>query len=534
MAYDAILKEHDELIRLRQPEERVWREIADLIRPEENDFTGTKRTRVYDEIFDSSPLYALDDFVGGVFGQASSPAVNWFTGGVPDADLMAWQPVKQWWGRVDTLMRMSLSPNASNFYVTAPPVYADTGAFGWGVHHQEEDVGRQRIVDRAIPISQIYLDVDAFGDLARVHRVFKLNGRQINGQFGTVTVNGASLNEAQFYQIIHAVYPNPDFEEGRMGPRGKRWASCYCSPDIKGWSAMGGYHEMPYHVAMWDQRAGRIYPRGPGHVARADMRQLQEMERSHIVAAQFAAEPMKLLHGDSDLTSADIVPNALLYGTMSEAGKQLMQVLNTGGNLQLSREQSEQRRQSIRTAFRFSIMQLATRPQMTATEFLGFQEEALRMMGHNLVKLQATHQVPMLKRRFAILQRAGQLPPPPPELADQPISFTMISPFDKAQKASEGRATLQWIGALGQMAQVDAAAWDNLDVDQSALVLHEALGPPPSVLADPRARDERRQGRAQAQAQAVQLEQAGQAVKIAAEASHADQAASLASKRVAA
>jgi hypothetical protein len=525
-----ILKRQSELEALRLPEEKLWRETAELFRPEEADFAGVRSPRGYDEIFDSTPVYANDDFVGGLFGQSSSPAVDWFGYGVPDDDLMAWQPVKLWFDRVSSITRRSLSPNASTFYTAVAPVYGDVGCFGIGVQHQEEDVGRQRILDRAIPLREIYIDLDGNGDLECVHRKFMLNGRQFIARFGAFE----GVTEQKTIIIIHAVYPNPEHEPGRIGPRGKPWASCYCSPDVKDWMQAGGYHEMPYHVAMWDQRAGRVYPRGPGHTARADGRQLQEMERSHIVAAQFAAEPMKLVNGDSDITAADMNPNALLYGTMNEAGKQLMSVLNTGGNLQLSLAQSEQRRQSIRNAFRFSMMALANRPQMTATEYLGWQEETLRLMGHNLVKIQTTHHVPFLKRRFAILNRAGQFPPPPPELEGQMLVVGTVSPFDKAQSAAKGRATLQWVGAMGQMAQIDPSAFDVVDLDGVGSVLHDAFGPPAKVLRDPGKVEEMRAGRAQQQQQAVQLEQTGQAVKIAAEASHAEQAQSLASKRVAA
>jgi hypothetical protein len=530
MDSQAIIKRQSELEALRLPEEKLWRETAELIRPEEADFAGPKSPRGYDEVFDSSPIYANDDFVGGLFGQSSSPAVDWFGYGVPDEDLMAWQPVKLWFDKVTTIVKASLSPNASTFYTSVAPVYGDVGCFGIGVQHQEEDVGRQRILDRAIPLKEIYIDLDGNGDVDTVHRKFVLNGRQFVGRFGAVE----GVTEQKMITIIHAVYPNPDHEPGRAGPRGKAWSSCYCSTDVKDWSQTGGYHEMPYHVAMWDQRSGRVYPRGPGHTSRADARQLNEMERSHIVAAQFAAEPMKLLHGDSDLTAADISPNALLYGTMSEAGKQLMQVLNTGGNLQLSLQQSEQRRQSIRNAFRFSMMALANRPQMTATEYLGWQEETLRLMGHNLVKIQTTHHVPFLKRRFAILNRAGQFPPPPPELEGQMLAVGTISPFDKAQSAARGRATLQWVGAIAQMAAIDPEAFDEVDTQGVGAVLHDAFGPPPKVRRDPGKVEEIRQRRAQQQQQSQQLEQAGQAVKIAAEASHAEQASSLASKRVAA
>jgi hypothetical protein len=389
--------------------------------------------------------------------------------------------------------------------------------------------GEQQIMDRAIPLGESYIDLDGYGRLGTFHRQFTLTPRQIVQRFGPVD----KIDETKTgdITIIHAVTKNPDYQPGRIGLKGKLYSSVYCAPDVKDLHRVGGYYEMPYFVATWNERSGKVYPTGPGHIARADMRTLQEMERTHLVAGQFAAEPPLALNQDSEIVREDVTPGAMLYGAWGENGKPMYGVINRGQSLQLSMQQSQQRREAIREAFYFSLMQLASRPQMTASEFLGFKEENLRRLGPHLLKLQINGLTPLLARRYQMLQRAGQLPPPPPEIQGQKISVEYVSPLAKAQKLAEGRAVLQWIGAVGQLGQLDPQVMDNVDTDAAAIVLHDAFGPPLAVRRAEDQIDALRKARGKRGAQSEQLQNMAQQAQIYADVSHAEQAKTLAKQR---
>lgn len=531
MDREFVMMRQAELEAIRLPEENIWKSIAECLRPEDQDFQGSiSASSAMDEIFDSTPLYALEDFVGGLFGQATNPATRWFATGVPDEDLMKWHPVQEHFWRVNGILGTTLTSSFSRFYEEAPAWFGDLGAFGLGAFYSEEDIGRQRFIDRAIPLRESYIDVDDTGEVDTFHRKFTLKGRQLGQKFGNIH----GLDEKRDYTIIHAVFPNHLRKKDRLGPESMAYASLYVSPELPSLERRKGYHEMPYFVPMWARRSGKVYPRGPGHLARADIRTLNEMERNHLVAAQFAADPMKLLPPDSDLVSADFYPGALLPGTMNEQGKPLAQAFNTTGSLNLSLQQSEQRRQAIRDAFYFSIMQLVNRPQMTATEFNGFQEEKLRQLAPNLERVQGGGLGPLISRRYRMLERAGQLPPPPRELVGQMMVVNYTSPLAKLQKAAIGRATLNWIGAIGNLAQINPEVVDHIDTDNVPAILHDAFGPPPSAKRDPAKVEEIRRNRAE-QAQGQQaLENAKTQAEIAATVGHATQAATLAKGRAAA
>lgn len=525
----SLLRRHEEMRAVRALEEGDWEDNARLFAPDQVVRPGTNRRPRFDDLYDATGLLAMDNFVGGIFGQLTNPANRWIELGTDDPELNKWQPVKAWLYEITSLMLGSLGPAVSAFYEEIPSVYADTGVFGMGTLSQEEEVGKERIVDRAVPLGQSYIDVDAHGEVNRFHREFELKGEQIRHWWG----DQDKLQDNRTYKIVHGAWDNPAFNPFKLGPEHGAVCSLYCSPDLKSLERRGGYYELPYHVVRWRKRTTSPYPTGPGHVGRPDADMLQEMERSHIVAAQHAAEPVKLVHDDAVFNAADWVPNAILSGTITDGGKRLVDTLERGSNIQLSAAQSEQRRNAVREALFFSLfMQLKDRPQMTATEFMGFQEERLRLMGPNLIRIMRTLSG-VLARRYGILNRAGQLPPPPPEVRARRLEVIYQSPLAKVQQMATARAAMNWAGQVMEAAKVDEEALDVLDMDQHLAILHEGFGAPPAQMRDPRLVEQRRQARAQARQQQIALEQTGQAVEIAAEAAHAQQAGSLAKTRAA-
>lgn len=528
---DDILKRHDELRDLRRPIEPQWRALAKLFTPDEQEFeASTSQETDFSDLFDATHLYAADDFAGGIFGQLTNPANRWFEYGLDDQDLEKWPPVKENLFARANVTYASLSPAVSNFYADAPAWFANVGVFGIGPFSQEERLGERRIIDRALPIGQIFIDVDSDGEISEVHREFPLRGRQVKATWPGYV---GHCDDTRSYVIVQAIFQNPDFREGALGSRGMRYRSVHVSPDLKEFYIERGFHEMPIHFPQWKRRAGKTYPTGPGWKARPDVASLQEMERAHLVAAQFAAEPPLMVNDDDVLTAADIVPNALLHGTINDKGTPLAQYLVRQQNMNLSEKQSETRRSQIRTAFYYGIMQLINRPQMTATEFLGFQEENLKLMAPNLVRIQTGGLSPFLARRHNILDRAGQMAPAPPELKNRRLVMRYVSPLAKAMALAEGRAVLQVQQAIEQMAITDPNVRDKFNADIAADKVGESFSAIPGLIRDDKTVASIRQSRAQQQQQAQQLQMQGQTAEIAATVAHAEQASTLAKRRAA-
>ena len=517
-----VLERQSELANLRKQEESAWSDIARIIRPDDQNFSGMDNTQPpNDDVWDSTPLYAHDDFVGGLFGESVNPAERWMEFTVEDQELAKWGPVQSWlWGEA-TRIYASLSPAISTFYSEATSWFADGGAFGNGFIYQEEAPSMDRIVDQAMPLGQIYIDVDFAGQMNTLSRQFFLSGRQKKARFKDYA---GECDEKRRYKLTHLVEPNPDWKPGKLGTAGMAFTSTYVSEDDRDFEVKGGYYELPYHGLFWNTQAGRVWARGPGHLARADMNMNNEMSRSLLVDAQFSAEPI-ILTRDDKLTAAQIRPRAILSGYINEQGKQLMQFAQRGENSLRAEDKLKQVRDQIREAFLFSLWAIVNRPQMTASEFMGWKEEKFRRLGPQLVRVHRGL-ASFVARRWRILQRAGQTAPPPEELAGKPIAIEMVSPLAKAQKAATGRSVLQWIGSLSDMAAATGRVevLDNINFDGSARVLHDAMVGNPDVINDQNMVAQMRQARAQLQAQAMQMEQATQAAGVFADVSHAQQA----------
>lgn len=529
------LSRHEQLRSERAKEEPAWREIARLGRRDEQDFSGNEQTNRDDadgDIFDSTMIYAIDDFAGGLFGQGMNPTDRWFGIGVGgDPDLAEWKPVKTYRWQVANIAYASLAPTVSGFYMRAPAMLGAMGAFGFGTMYSEEDVGKERFTDRAIPPGETYLATDANGNYNEFDREFMLTGLQIKGLFGDSY--RVTCRDDDKKVIVHRVHENPEYRKGALDWRGLPWRSVYCSPDLKDLRIEKGYHEMPYAIAGWNERMRSAYPTGPGHLARGDAWMADEMERIDLVGAQFENQPPLLLTDESAFTAADVAPMATLYGGMTEQGKRIAEWLEKKGSARTMEAKLEQRRAAIRMAFRFSMMQVANRPQMTLGEFSGWKEQELKLAAPNLVRVQTGGLAPFITRRIRILARAGQMPPLPRELVGKPMTIEFESPLARVQRMAQARGVLQAQEAVEKIAITDPTARDRFNGDNAVKHVVGAFSEAPDLLRDDEEVTKIRDARAAAQAEQRQIEQQAQKVETAAVAAHAVQAQTLSEGRAA-
>jgi hypothetical protein len=528
------LDRHAGLKTKKDPEIPALVDIAKLIRPDDNDFDDPtiRRDRDDADLLDSTLIYASEDLTGGLFGQGANPASRWFEIKVGDDDFMKWGPAAAATAMMTQRLYASLSPAVSTFYRNAPQWFADGSCFGTGFLSLEEWEGRQMLLDIAMPLSQMFKDVDAAGGTDTVSREHGLFGRQLKQRHRGF--DESKVKDGELYRVVHLVYPNDAFDPRRLGWRGAPFLSCYCSPDLKDWQQEGHFYELPYHEIEWRPRAGRTWARGVGHAVRRDGWMLQEMERTALVAAQRDAEPILLTANDTDISAADLVPNAVLEGGMGEQGKPKAQYLQNRSNMQLAEAKLEQKRNMLRKAFRFSIANVSDRPQMTAYEFAGWQEQELKLIAPNLVQIQAGL-ASFIARRFKLLLRARQFEdiPFPPEMAGRPMSIEFISPLAKAQKLATARSTMQFVGYIDQQiaATGDRTIGFVLDREKAHRKIGAAMLEETDILNSPDQVRKMIEQDQQARAQAAALEQGANAAKIVAEVAHAKQASSLADQR---
>lgn len=484
-----IIARYERLKADRAVYESGWQDIAELIRPLRAEFVGRRQPgeKRYSKIFDSTPLVAADNFAGGIYGQMTNPANRWLGLKLPgDPELSEYGPVKQWLYNAATVILNSFGPEVSRFYNVIPMLYGDLACFGNGVFYSEEIPGSRRINDSVRALSECCFAENEYGDVDTVYRCFTLDARNAYSMFGDALSDRArKLAEKSPFEpvwFVHCVEPNGAYEEKKLWRENKPIKSVYVEKESRRLVGEAGYWEMPYHVARWSQAAGEVYGRGLGDIALPDVRTLNQQSRTALVAAQKAADPPLLAPDEGVIRAARTYPGGITYGAIDSAGRQLLQPLQTGADHRLTLEMMEQRRSSIREAFYFNLMQMVGTPDMTATEWLGRQEEKLRLMGPNLGRIQSEFLSPLVVRRFNMLFRMGQIAPAPLELQGQKVSVDYVSPLAKAQMAGEAQAVVRLYQSVIPIAQADPSVMDTIDNDEAVQVLAKGWAVPAPIM----------------------------------------------------
>lgn len=514
---EAAIRRWSELKADRARHEGDWEAIAQLIRPQRGGFSSDDPTgRMLEKPLSSAPIMAQVNFSSGLYGTLTNPANRWFGFATDDEDLNAWHPMKLWLDAVTTRVLNSFGPSVATFYPATTQVFSDLAAFGNAAQYDEVVPEARKIMDVTLSLAEVVYDIDAFGQVGEVVRRFQLRPRAAVEMFrGAVPPKVAEMAEESdtakvtFY---HHVLKNIDWRRGSFGPRGKRWLSRYACEIDATLLREGGYEDMPFFAPRWDVETGSIYGNGPGFIALASTRAYQRMQDATLRAAQMGAEGVLLApdRGDWPL-DGKVRPGSIIYNGIGPRGQKMVDILNPAQGITLTLQEKQALIEEIRDAFNFTLMNLAGRTGMTATEVMTINEERARLWAPHQGRVQEEFLARKVQRRFSILWRAGQLPPPPPEAAGAALQVTYQSAAAAAAKSGQGASTVRLLETLLPLAQIDPRVRDRIDTDGVAEVLADAYGTPAKVLRSRDAADQLAQARAQQEQamQAMAMAQAG-------------------------
>lgn len=467
----------------RAPFEQHWREIAHYMRPHAALALGGEARFT---LLDSTAKLAAENFASGLYGMMTNPANRWFALRLHDEVLNSFDPVRDWLYEVETRMLSSFGPQSSRFYAVLPGLYADLATFGTAVFYSEEITGTGTWHDTVLPLAECHVETNACGEIDTVFRRFTLTPRQAVSMFGDAvsprTARLAERNELDRVTFLHCVHANEGAVRGSLEPEARPYLSVYVEEDAARIVGTGGYFEMPYQVPRWSQVPGEAYGRGIGDLVLPELRLLARMEETALRAAQLMADPPMAVPDKGLAKAARTVPGGISYGALDQAGNLRIKPIYTGASPTLTLELIESRRQAIREAFHFNLMQMSAGPNMTATEWMGRQEEKLRLLGPNLGRLQSEFLSPLIRRRFGMLLRAGLLPEPPPEVRGHSVAIDYVSPLARAQMAGEAQAVGRLYENLDAITKYDPTIAGKLDHARALEVMAQGWAVPARIL----------------------------------------------------
>jgi hypothetical protein len=490
-----VLDKHERLRQQRVHFEKIWQDVADRIIPRKAEFRrqrsratepkGDKRT---ERIFDAAPALALDRFAAAMHSLVTPRNQQWHSLRPMDQDLAEDPEVKRY--LEDVNKRLFSARYSSNFDNQVHECYFDSGAFGNMAMFIGDRLGRS-IYYKTVPMDQLYFMENEYGVVDLVHREFPMTARQAAQKFGLQKLpsqirEAADKRPEQEFWFLHCVKPREDADVSRRDYRGMAFASYFISIDSREIVGEGGFRVFPYAVSRYAVTSGEVYGRGPAQLILPDVMMLNEMNRTMIQAAQLAVLPPLLAHRDGILDAIRLTPAAINYGGVDDNGRQLIQPMQVGGNLNIGLELMDQKRALINDAFWNTLFQiLVDTPNMTATEAMLRAQEKGALLAPTASRIESEFLNPLVERELDILAAAGELPEMPDALMEIGGMFEVeyTSPLERARRAEEGVAILRTFEQIAPLAQVAGpAVFKRFNLDEAARVLADVNGVPAKIM----------------------------------------------------
>ena len=520
----------------------VWEEIRNYELPNRPSFLGaeTPGSKTMSKIYDGTVMDAINVCKAGVSGMLTNAALPWHNIEMSDKRLNQEPAVKEALEEVNEVMPAEY--HASNFYTNIDGVYEEV--IGFGQSGLFIGQGKKKPLNfMPIPLCQIYTDDDSEGDVDTVMRCYKMTARQARQEWPQSSLTKKMVealtrkgdDRDKEFEVVHLVSPRTDREINKDGTykkdsKSKAFLSAYIAVEEKEVLDEGGFDEMPYAIPRLFMMSGDGYGRGMGWNALPDTKMLNSMEKTGIRSWQKAADPPT--QGPDEGTSLPIKvgPGGHTYNSnWDKQGSEITTLYPSGTFQQLPNYESkcEQKRGQIREFFFYKQFRTQQEGQpRTAQEIIQIASENLKILGPLLNRFMEELLKPIVVRSFWILYRLGKFPKLTQYMASVggqgDFKIVYLSPIAKAQRLYESQEIQNALTMILTMAGVKPEMLDLISGDEYYRLVQE-LYPALNKVSEKTSRvTAMREARAEAQAKAEGISDAGSLLEGAKTASETD------------
>lgn len=499
-----------------------WQEISEVLTPRTGRFLvsdnnkGDKRHRA---ILDNTGTRALRTLAGGMMAGMTSPARPWFRLTTLNPELDESYEVKDWLGRVTSLMQMVFAK--SNIYQSLTMAYEELGAYGTAAVILYDDPDNV-IHCMPLTIGEYAIATDGRGRVNTLYREFRMTVAQLVQEFGYASCSGATqqmFDKRQYDEwvtVVNAIEPRDMRDPEKIDNKNMPYRSAYfedCAEDKK-ILRESGFRTFPCLCGRWGVSGGDIYGTSPGMEALGDLHQLQQEQLRKSQAIDYQSNPPVLVPADLKDDESAIVPGGTVFVDSVSQAQMVRSAYDVPLRLDFLLQDIQDVRARINEAFYKDIFMMLTEQggdRMTATEVAERHEEKMLMLGPVLDRLNSEMLDPLITLVFERLQANGMLPPLPEELQGVELNVDFISILAQSQKAVTTNAIDRFVNSLNAVAGMKQDVLDKFNADRWADTYADSLGIDAQLIVPDKEVAKLREARAQAQAQQAQLEQAQQA-----------------------
>lgn len=425
-----------------------WLDIGDFLSPQYQDFQNWdahRGQRKATKIYDSSPIIYLGVFSDGIHGNVINPAMTWWIFRLPaHLRFLEEDPeVKRWMQTVQELIYDWLAE--SNFYTSMRQFFRYGGSFGTAYLTLEINRKNNKFVFNCLHPRECYIAENQYGEVDVMFRRIMLSARKMKQKFGDVSKFSApvkrSLETNPFteYPVIHAVYPNDEFDSTKLGQQFKSFSGKYfeLNRNSTEFLAEQGHDEFPLKV--WRYYKGEPGPYGdsPGTFAISEIMGLQSMRKGLLRAGEMSVDGAYNIPSEME-GEEDINPNGFnYYGT--DFNRRIYP-LNDNIRYAIGQTAVDDSRNILKQHFHvdtFLTMDASKDKVKTAQEVFEMKSESSMILSASIGDLTVTLDG-IIDYAYNLRMKAGQLPQVPEVLAqhlgNKRIPIEYMGPLAQAQK----------------------------------------------------------------------------------------------------
>lgn len=484
----------------REPYESDYEEIGRLCVPyrvELKNKSGSRKNnrRSNTTSQDTAATKAVRTLKNGMATGLTSATRPWFNLTTRDPDLREFQPVKEWLEYVKRTLYQFFA--STNYYDATKVQYADLGPMGIGamvaVEHPQYGA-----VYHHCPVGTYWIGLDSG---LRLHTFARTGTRTVIQLFEMANGDRSKLSQRvktaydkgdyhERHEVMHIIQRNTDAHGDFLSDIKKPWRSVRWEVEQNDKSILltdSGYDSQPLSVPRWETVGDEVYcETSPGFEALPDMRELQLAARRRSRAMDNLVKPALQAPAGMARTRLSLDPGTINY-VDALSDRQVRPILDLDPRIiGAVREDVQAREERVNELFYADLFNAITDMEgvqpRNEQELLYRHEEKLTQLGPvvdrvNIEKLEVD-----IERAYTILKNLGQLPPPPPELEDEPLEVEFISMLAQAQKASSASSierAARFVGFIGGMFP-DATI--KFDAEQAIDEFADSSGTMPSII----------------------------------------------------
>lgn len=532
------LSEYQVMRSERSEWEAEWKEISDYILPGRGIYTSLstprKRKLTSPKAINTIARDALRVLASGIQGGLVPSARPWLELRWKDKSLDGIDFFKTWLYEAQNILQADFQD--TNFYPVASSALTEVAGFGTCSIFVDANSGDYPFHFAMLTAGEYVFSTDPLGYPDKMYRILYMTPRNLADRFGVgrcskqvqdIVRGKRTIQEEKFITVLQCILPEAYqdkpfkqmFWEVGTSNMGEAAMSQYAKANGATASPLevSGFYEWPAPTGRWETIGQDDYGLGPASEALPEVKRLQEMEKATRMAVHKEIDP--------PLTAPSYMRGKLksLPGSKNyyrNPQDKVESIYNRNFNYQGAHVTIERVEEGIKKKFFNDIFLTSARDPnaspMKAAEVNVKEGEKLLRLGSVLERLVPELFAPIVKRCFNINLRKGRFPEIPPEYQEMMGDFEVVftSPLAQAQKLLAAKSIEQTMAFLGQAAAVTPEAMDKINIDKAVDEFVDAHGTPRSIMNSEDEVAQIREGRAKAQAEAKQKEDAMAAAEM--------------------